>query len=67
MNKIYGFASKDGAKAFKDEHGGRILWEEWSNKYGKFTDRGNEYIKLIREHGLNDFLNRYIVVLEDDD
>lgn len=63
--KVTCFITKDQASAYQKEHGGRILWGEWSQKRGSFTDRGREYNRVIAKEGLfltSDHIRKFIVV-----
>lgn len=50
--KVTGFTHKSGAKAYQEQHGGRVLWGEWSHMYGTFTKKGKEYHKIIHQMGI---------------
>lgn len=58
---VKGFMSKADAKAYQKEHGGEVLWDEWSSKRATHTQRGKDYLIATRAAGLDPVFNRYIV------
>ena len=50
--KVTGFRTKKSAKAYQEEHGGKILWEEWSPTYRTFTKIGKAYLKAMKGAGI---------------
>ena len=61
---IKGFRVKKFAEDYQKEHGGEILWLEWSRKRAIVTEKGKRYQKVMQKAGLDTLSDdyRYIVV-----
>ena len=67
--KVTGFYSKAQAETYQKEHGGRVLWGQWSSTYGTFTDIGKAYHKALHESGipLVEWDSKYCYIVTEED
>ena len=61
MWRVDGFKTKDEAVAFKKKNGGIVLWEEYTPKLHKRTDRCRDYLIATQATGIDRAKYPYVV------